>query len=192
MGFNLKEIFSAFMVLMAIIDPFGSIPVVIDLKSKGNIINPLKVSLISTLVMLVFLIGGEGILAIFSVDVHAFAVAGALILLVYAIEMTLGVQIMKNDSPDGSATIVPLVFPLIAGAGVITTLISMRAEYQMVNIVMAVILNMILVFFILKYVERLQKHMGPNTLYILRKVFGIILLAISTRMLSVNLAFLFK
>ena len=118
--------------------------------------------------------------------------AGALILLVYAIEMTLGVQIMKNDSPDGSATIVPLVFPLIAGAGVITTLISMRAEYQMVNIVMAVILNMILVFFILKYVERLQKHMGPNTLYILRKVFGIILLAISTRMLSVNLAFLFK
>lgn len=192
MGFNLKEIFSAFMILLAIIDVTGSIPIVIDLKRKGNIINPLKVAVISFLVMVVFLVGGEGLLALFSVDVHAFAVAGALILFVYGIEMTLGVQIMKNDSPDGSATIVPLVFPLIAGAGALTTLISMRAEYASVNIVSAIFLNMVLVYVVFKYVDKLEKFMGPNTIYILRKIFGIILLAVSIRMFSVNIATLFN
>lgn len=192
MGFNLKEILSAFMILLAIIDVTGSIPIVIDLKRKGNIINPLKVAVISFLVMVVFLVGGEGLLALFSVDVHAFAVAGALILFVYGIEMTLGVQIMKNDSPDGSATIVPLVFPLIAGAGALTTLISMRAEYASVNIVSAIFLNMVLVYVVFKYVDKLEKFMGPNTIYILRKIFGIILLAVSIRMFSVNIATLFN
>lgn len=192
MGFNLKEIFSAFMILLAIIDVTGSIPIVIDLKRKGNIINPLKVAVISFIVMVVFLVGGEGLLALFNVDVHAFAVAGALILFVYGIEMTLGVQIMKNDSPDGSATIVPLVFPLIAGAGALTTLISMRAEYDSVNIISAIFLNMVLVYIVFKYVDKLDKFMGPNTIYILRKIFGIILLAVSIRMFSVNIATLFN
>ena len=176
------------MILLAIIDVTGAIPIVIDLKRKGNKINPMKVAVISFIVMLVFLIGGEGLLALFSVDVHAFAVAGALILFVYGIEMTLGVEIMKNDSPDGSATIVPLVFPLIAGAGVLTTLISMRAEYEFSNIVVAIFLNMILVYVVFRYVEKLEKIMGPTTIYVLRKVFGIILLAVSIRMFTVNIA----
>jgi len=188
MGFNLSEIFSAFTVLLAIIDITGAIPIIINLKRSGMAVKPLQVSLISFLIMAAFLIGGERILDAINVDIHAFALTGAFILLVYGIEMTLGVKIMKNDDcPKGTSAIIPLVFPLIAGAGALTTIISMRAEFEMVNVLVAILMNMILVFLVLKYIDKIEKIVGPSAIYILTKIFGIILLAMAARMFLVNL-----
>ena len=188
MGFNLSEIFSAFMVLFAIIDVTGSIPIVINLKHKGMAVKPFQVAGLSFLVMTVFLIGGEKVLDAIGVDLHAFALAGAFILLIYGIEMTLGVQIMKNDDcPKGTSAIIPLVFPLIAGAGCLTTIISMRAEMSMINVLIAILLNMIIVAFVYKYVDKIEKVLGPSAIYIITKILGIILLAMASRMFLVNL-----
>ena len=188
MLFSLKEIISAFIVLFAIIDITGSLPIIIDLRSKGASIGPWKVSLISFVILVAFLFAGEGLLSLFSVDVHSFAVAGAIIIFIYGMEMTLGVEIMKNDGPASAASVVPVIFPLIAGAGVLTTLISMRAEYATQNIIAAIALNMVVVFFMLKYVDWVERVLGPTVIYILRKIFGIILLAIAVKLFTANIA----
>lgn len=188
MLFNLKEIISAFIVLFAIIDITGSLPIIIGLRSKGASIGPWKVSIISFFILVAFLFAGEGLLSLFSVDVHSFAVAGAIIIFIYGMEMTLGVEIMKNDGPATAASVVPVIFPLIAGAGVLTTLISMRAEYATQNIIAAIALNMVVVFFMLKYVDWVERVLGPTVIYILRKVFGIILLAMAVKLFTANIA----
>ena len=188
MTFNFKEIISAFIVLFANIDITGSLPIIIDLRGKGAKIGPMKVSLISFIILVAFLFAGEGLLSLFGVDVHSFAVAGAIIIFIYGMEMTLGVEIMKNDGPASAANVVPIIFPLIAGAGVLTTLISMRAEYAMQNIIAAIALNMIVVFFVLKYVDWVERVLGPTVIYILRKVFGIILLAMAVKLFTANIA----
>ena len=188
MGFNLSEIFSAFMVLFAIIDVTGSIPIVINLKHKGMTVRPFQVAGISFLVMAAFLIGGEKILDGIGVDIHAFALAGAFILLIYGIEMTLGVQIMKNDDcPKGTSAIIPLVFPLIAGAGCLTAIISMRAEMAMINVLAAIFLNMVVVATVYRHVDKIEKVLGPSGIYVITKILGIILLAMASRMFLVNL-----
>ena len=136
--------------------------------------------------------GGEGLLSIFNVDIHAFAVAGALILFIYGLEMTFGLHIANdNDGPKEAASIVPLVFPLIAGAGSLTTLVSMRAEFRQENIIVAVFLNMVIAFFVLKYLDKFEKIVGPSLIYVLRKIFGVILLAISIKLFASNVATLF-
>lgn len=191
MGFNFQQIISAFLVLFAIIDITGSVPLIISLRDKGNVIRPGYVSIISFLVLVAFLFLGEGLLSLFSVDVHSFAVAGAIVLFIYGLEMTLGVEIVKNDGPKEVASIVPLVFPLIAGAGSMTTLISMRAEYETVNIIVAIALNMVFVYFVLKYLDKFEKLIGPSAIYVLRKVFGIILLAIAVKLFASNISTLF-
>lgn len=191
MGFNFQQIISAFLVLFAIIDITGSVPLIISLRDKGNVIRPGYVSIISFLVLVAFLFLGEGLLSLFSVDVHSFAVAGAIVLFIYGLEMTLGVEIVKNDGPKEVASIVPLVFPLIAGAGSMTTLISMRAEYETVNIIVAIALNMVFVYFVLKYLDKFEKIIGPSAIYVLRKVFGIILLAIAVKLFASNISTLF-
>ena len=188
MAFNIIEIFSAFIVLFAIIDITGSLPIIIDLKAKGAKISPFKVSAISFVILVAFLFAGEALLSLFGVDVHSFAVAGAIIIFIYGMEMTLGVEIMKNDGPASAANVVPIIFPLIAGAGVLTTLISMRAEYAMENIIVAIALNMVVVFFVLKYVDWVERVLGPTVIYILRKIFGIILLAMAVKLFTANLA----
>lgn len=188
MGLNFQEIVSAFLVLFAIIDITGSIPLIISLRDKGNIIKPLKVSVVSAVVLITFLFLGEGLLSIFSVDVHSFAVAGAIVIFVYGFEMTLGVEIVKDKGPKEVASIVPLVFPLIAGAGSMTTLISMRAEYEIINIIIAILMNTTFVYFILKYVDKFEKLIGPSAIYVLQKVFGIILIAISVKLFASNIS----
>ena len=188
MHFSFKEIISAFIVLFAIIDITGSLPIVIGLKEKGAKIVPLKVALISFVILVAFLFAGEGLLSLFGVDIHSFAVAGAIIIFIYGMEMTLGVEIMKNDGPASAANVVPIIFPLIAGAGVLTTLISMRAEYAMENIIVAIALNMVVVYFMLKYVDWVERVLGPTVIYILRKVFGIILLAMAVKLFTANIA----
>ena len=183
--FNFKEIISAFMVLFAVIDILGAIPIIISLREKNQKIEAGKAAIISFVILVAFLFIGQALLGLFNVDISSFAVAGALVLLVLAVEMIFGVEIFKNDSPCGSATIVPLVFPLIAGA--FTTLLSLRAEYNILNIIIAVAMNMALVYLVLRYVYYVERLFGKSGVYVMRKLFGIILLAIAVRLFTSNL-----
>ena len=187
MAFSFKEIVSAFMVLFAIIDITGSIPVILDIKSKGNKVQALPAAIGSFVVFVLFLFAGEGLLSLFGVDIGSFAVAGSLVIFVLAVEMIMGVEWMKNDGPEGSATFVPIIFPLIAGAGTLTTLLSMRAEYHLENIIVAIILNMVVVFLVLSNINRIEKILGRGVIYVLRKFFGIILLAIAVKLFASNI-----
>ena len=185
--FNFQEIISAFMVLFAVIDILGAIPIIVSMREKNQKIEAGKAAIISFVILVAFLFVGNALLALFNVDISSFAVAGALVLLVLAVEMIFGVEIFKNDGPCGSATIVPLVFPLIAGAASFTTLLSLRAEYNILNIIIAVALNMIVVFLVLRYVSYVERLFGKSGIYVMRKFFGIILLAIAVRLLTTNL-----
>ncbi len=185
--FNFQEIISAFMVLFAVIDILGAIPIIVSLREKNQKIEAGEAAIISFVILVAFLFVGNALLALFNVDISSFAVAGALVLLVLAVEMIFGVEIFKNDGPCGSATIVPLVFPLIAGAASFTTLLSLRAEYNILNIIIAVALNMIVVFLVLRYVSYVERLFGKSGIYVMRKFFGIILLAIAVRLLTTNL-----
>ncbi|MGL4410821.1 MAG: MarC family protein [Bacteroidales bacterium] len=191
-NFNLLEVTSAFMVLFAIIDITGCLPIIIGLKNRGKGYNPEMAFFYSLLFMLGFLYIGDGILKLFGVDIHSFAVAGSLILFVMAAEMTFGHEIFKNDTPDGQSTMVPLVFPLIAGAGAFTALLSLRAEFHIINIIAAVVLNLIIVYIVLKKVNIIERILGKGGVYMLRKFFGIILLAISVKLFVSNIATIVK
>ena len=192
MEFSFKEIIGAFMVLFAVIDITGSIPIILDVKSKGSNVRPLFAASVSLALLIFFLFAGDALLALFGVAIKSFAVAGAIVLFVLAIEMLMGVEIMKYNGPGGSATLVPVVFPLIAGAGTLTTLIALRAEFHVENIIIAIILNMILVYFVLRHLSWIERKFGNSVIYILRKFFGIILLAISVKLFATNIMEMFK
>lgn len=186
--FSFKEVASAFMVLFAVIDILGAVPIIINLREKNLTVHAGKAAALSFIILLAFLFVGKALLALFNVDISSFAVAGALVILVLAVEMIFGVEIFKNDGPGGSATIVPLVFPLIAGAASFTTLLSLRAEYNILNIIIALALNMLFVYVVLKKVSYVERIFGKGGIYIMRKFFGIILLAIAVRLFTANLA----
>ena len=188
MELNFKEILSAFMVLFAIIDITGSIPVILGLKQQGNRIEAGKISISSLFIFILFLFLGDAILGLFGVDISSFAVAGALVIFVLAVEMVLGVEIFKNDGPGGSVTIVPIIFPLIAGAGSLTTVLSLRAEYAIENIIVAIILNMVFVYLVLAKLHLIEKVFGQSLIYVLRKFFGIILLAMAVKLFVTNIS----
>jgi len=185
MHLNIMEILASFMVLFAIIDILGSIPIILDIKAKTGSIFPGKTTLVAYGIMLLFLFIGEPLLGIFGVDISSFAIAGSIILLLMGLEMVLGIQLFKHESGGGGA-IVPIAFPLIAGAGSITTLLSLRAEYHTVNLLLALSLNMIIVYLVLRLTTFFERILGPNGLHILRKFFGIILLAISIKLFLSN------
>ena len=192
--FSIKEILSAFMVLFAVIDITGSTPVIIGLKDKGLKVEPGKAAILSTVIFLLFLFLGDAILSLFGVDIQSFAVAGSIIILILACEMILDIEIFKYSGPGGSggsATIVPIIFPLIAGAGALTTVLSLRAEYHVENIITAIVLNMVIVYFVLRYLNLAERILGKGGVYILRKFFGIILLAIAVKLFTANIATLF-
>ncbi|MEY3927092.1 MAG: MarC family protein [Schleiferiaceae bacterium] len=183
---NFSEILSVTMVLFAVIDIIGSIPVVISLRNRVGHIQSEKATLAATIIMILFLFVGEGILKLFGVDVASFAVAGSLVLFFLALEMILGVRIYKEAEPE-SASIVPIAFPLIAGAGTLTTLVSIRSEYATINIIVGILINAVLVYLVLKNTQHLERFLGKNGINVLRKVFGIILLAISVKLFTSNL-----
>lgn len=186
-SFNFKDVASAFIVLFAIIDVAGSLPIFVDLKNKNRTFSPLKASFFSFLILLAFFFAGEGILRLFNVDISSFAVAGSLVIFVIACEMTFGWELFKMDSPSGSVTIVPIIFPLLAGPGAFTTLLSLKAEFSSIVIITALTLNMIIVLFVLQNVHRVEKRIGAGGIYVLRKFFGIILLAISVKLFISNI-----
>ena len=190
--FSVKEILSAFMVLFAIIDITGSIPVILDLKNKGGKVVPLQAALGSFAVFIIFLFAGDGLLSLFGVDIESFAAAGAIVIFVLAIEMLMGVELFNNNGPGGSATVVPVIFPLIAGAGTLTTLLSLRAEFRVENIIVAIILNVIVVYVVLAKLELIERFLGKGVIFVLRKFFGIILLAMSVKLFVTNVANLFS
>ncbi len=183
---NLNEIITATMVLFAVIDILGSIPIIIDLRRKVGHIQSEKASIVSAIIMIVFLFLGKEILKLVGIDVGSFAVAGSFILFFLAIEMILGITLFKDDEPE-SASVVPLAFPLIAGAGSLTSILSLRAEFHTINILIAIILNMIFVYAVLKSSQRIERMIGKAGIGIIRKVFGIILLAISVKLFVTNI-----
>ena len=184
---SIQELASAFMVLFAVIDITGAVPIINDIQNKGHKISAIKAALASYILLVAFLFVGDGLLNLFSVDISSFAVAGSFVIFVLAVEMIFGIPIFKNDSPSGTASIVPLVFPLIVGAGTLTTLLALRAEYHTINIIIALTLNIIVVYFVLKNVSLVEKIFGKGGAYILRKFLGIILLAISVKLFTSNL-----
>ena len=185
--FNPGELFKATMVLFAVIDVVGSIPIIIKIKEQAGDIHPMRTSLASLGIMVGFLILGESILKLFGVDIRSFAVAGSLILFAMSLEMILGVRLFRDSVSGKTASIVPLAFPIIAGAGTMTSLISLRAEFANVNIVVAIIINVLLVYVVLRLTKKLEEVLGPGGIAILKKVFGIILLAIAVKLFTSNL-----
>ncbi|QHW00991.1 MarC family protein [Spirosoma endbachense] len=187
--FNIKEIASVTLILFSVIDVIGSLPVIIDLRKKVGKIESERATFVSGALMVSFLFVGERLLKLFGVDVASFAVAGALIIFLIGLEMILGRTIFKPDesSTGGATHIVPIAFPLIAGAGTLTTLISLRAEYQTANIIVGIILNLFLIYAVLKSSGWLETRLGSGGLAVLRKIFGIILLAIAIKLFKTNL-----
>ncbi|MGJ8737475.1 MarC family protein [Zobellia laminariae] len=188
--FDLREIATATMVLFAVIDILGSIPIIIGLRKKVGHIESEKASFVSLLIMIAFLFVGQNILKLIGIDVYSFAVAGSFILFFLALEMILGITLYKEDEPE-SASIVPIAFPLIAGAGTLTALLSLRAEFRVENIIVAITLNTIFVYLVLKSSRRIEKVLGKNGLNVIRKVFGVILLAIAVKLFAANVNELF-
>lgn len=191
-SFDIQQMVSAFIVLFAVIDIIGSIPIIINLRERGQGVNALKATLISFALMIGFFYAGDFMLKLFHVDIESFAVAGALVIFLMSLEMLLDVEIFKNTGPIKEATLVPLVFPLLAGAGAFTTLLSLRAEYASVNIIVALILNMLWVYFVLSMTGRVERFLGKGGIYLIRKFFGIILLAIAVKLFMSNITLLIE
>lgn len=190
MELDFREIITVSMVLFAVIDIVGTVPIIIDLRAKFGHIESEKASLASGFIMIVFLFIGEEFLKIIGIDVHSFAVAGSFVLFFLALEMILGIRLYRDEA-SSSASIVPIAFPLVAGAGTMTTLLSLKAEFQSINIMIAIILNVILVYIVLKSSARIEKMLGKTGLGVIRKTFGVVLLAIAVKLFASNVKGLF-
>jgi len=190
MKLDFREIATATMILFAVIDIIGSIPIIIDLKKKAGKIQSEKASIVAGLLMIMFLFLGKQILNLIGIDVNSFAVAGSFILFFLALEMILGITLYKDDAPE-TAAVVPLAFPLIAGAGTMTSILSLRAEYETVNIIVAIIINIIFVYLVLKSSGKIEHVLGKQGINVVRKIFGVILLAIAVKLFAANIQSLF-
>ena len=189
-GINWKDIFTISMILFAVIDIVGSIPIIVDLRSKIGHIQSEKASIVASVIMIAFLFVGEEILKLIGIDANSFAVAGSFVLFFLALEMILGIRLYKEDNPS-TASIVPIAFPLIAGAGTMTTILSLRAAYDKINIIIAIIINVIVVYGVLKSSGKIERLLGNNGLGVIRKIFGVILLAIAVKLFAANVKGLF-
>lgn len=190
MNFDIKEIISATMVLFAVVDIIGSVPIIINLRKKAGRIQSEKTAIVAGGLLVVFLFLGKQLLNLFGVTVEAFAVAGAFILFFLALEMILGITLYKGTTPE-SASIVPLVFPMVAGAGALTTVLSLRAKFYVENIIVAIIINMVIVYIVLKSSERIEKFLGKQGITVLHNLFGVILLAIAVNLFTANIKEMF-
>jgi multiple antibiotic resistance protein len=186
MNVSVHDIVTVTMVLFAVIDIIGSIPVIISLKEKSGQINPERITLVSGAIMLVFLFIGQSVLDLIGIDVQSFAVAGAFILFVISIEMLLGIKLYKEDNSK-TTSVVPIAFPLIAGAGTLTTLLSIRSQYEYYTIIVGILINLVFVYIVLRNLYRIENILGSGGINILRKVFGVILLALAVKLFKSNI-----
>ncbi|HBD26664.1 MarC family protein [Flavobacterium sp.] len=187
---NWKDIFTISMILFAVIDIVGSIPIIVDLRSKMGHIQSEKATIVAAVIMIAFLFVGEEILKLIGIDANSFAVAGSFVLFFLALEMILGIRLYKEDNPS-TASIVPIAFPLIAGAGTMTTILSLRAAYDKINIIIAIVINVVVVYGVLKSSGKIERLLGVNGLGVIRKIFGVILLAIAVKLFAANVKGLF-
>lgn len=187
-----KEIISAFVVMFAIIDITGSIPIFLGMKEQGKVINPWQAVSVSILLFVAFFFAGDGLLRLFGVEIETFAVAGSVVIFLLALEMILGVEIIKSEGGGSGTSVVPIAFPLIAGPGALTAFLSLKAEYATVNIMIALLLNMVFAFIVMRYLDKIQKLLGQNVIYIFRKFFGVILLAIAVKLFATNLTIVIR
>ncbi len=192
MQLNFRDILSSTIILFAVLDILGSLPIVMSMKERGVKIDPLQTTLVATVLLISFMFLGEAMLGFFGVDLNSFAVAGAIVLFILGLEMILGKDFFNNSDGPASASVVPLAFPLLAGPGSFTTLLSIRAEYDTINVVIAVLINMALIYLVLKSSNTICKIVGASGIFVLKKFFGIILLAISVRLFTSNLALLIE
>jgi multiple antibiotic resistance protein len=188
--FDWNELFKTTTVLFAVIDVVGSVPMIIKIKEQAGDIHAIRTSIVSLGIMIGFLILGESILLLFGVDVRSFAVAGSLILFAMSLEMILGVRLFRDSVSGKTASVVPLAFPIIAGAGTMTTLVSLRAEFANINIILAILINVLIVYIVLRLTKKIERLLGEGGIAILKKVFGIILLAIAVKLFTTNIAVL--
>ena len=184
---NFREILSVTLILFSVIDIPGSLPIVINLKNKGVNIEATKASIVAGIIMIVFLFFGESILKLFGVDIASFAVAGAIVIFLIGLEMILNIPFFRDDPSNSSGTVVPLAFPLIAGAGTLTTILTLKAEFSVIDISIGIIINVILVFMVLRSADWIERKIGQAGASVLRKVFGIVLLAIAVKIFKENL-----
>jgi multiple antibiotic resistance protein len=189
-GIIWKDVFTIGMILFAVIDIVGSIPIIVDLRSKMGHIQSEKATIVAAIIMIAFLFVGDEILKLIGIDANSFAVAGSFVLFFLALEMILGIRLYKEDNPS-TASIVPIAFPLIAGAGTMTTILSLRAVYSNINIIIAIIVNVIVVYGVLKSSGKIERLLGNNGLGVIRKIFGVILLAIAVKLFAANVKGLF-
>jgi multiple antibiotic resistance protein len=183
---NFKDIVTVSMILFAVIDIVGSIPVIISLKSKVGSIHPAKATVVSLFIMVIFLFLGESILKLIGIDVSSFAIAGSIVIFFLALEMILGIKLYRDDIPE-TASVVPLAFPLIAGTGTMTTLLSLRAQYSVEVIIVGIVVNLLFVYAVLRNVHHVERLLGKAGISVLRKVFGIVLLAIAVKLFKSNI-----
>ena len=186
--FSLVEIFSTFIVMFAIIDITGSIPIFVSMREQGKTIHPLQAAVVALALFVAFFFAGDALLRLFSIDTASFAVAGSFVLFLLALEMIMGREFIRNDSSSSGATIVPIAFPLIAGPGAITALLSLRAEYAVPNIMVGLLLNIVLDYVVLLMVDRIKNWLGNDIIFVIRKFFGVILLAIAVKLFVNNIA----
>ena len=186
MNFDVKEILSATMVLFAVVDIIGSVPIIINLRKKAGRIQSEKTAIVAGILLILFLFIGKQLLNLFGVTVEAFAVAGAFILFFLALEMILGITLYKGTTPE-TASIIPLAFPMVAGAGALTTVLSLRAKFYVENIIVAILINMIIVYVVLKSSEKIEKFLGKQGITVIHNLFGVILLAIAVNLFTTNI-----
>jgi multiple antibiotic resistance protein len=190
-SFDIWQVLSSFIFLFAIVDPLGNIPVTLNMERKGVKISPAKVSIATIVILITFLFAGEWVLKLFGVKIEYFAIAGGFVIFLMALEMVLDISIFKNEGLEGTGSLVPLAFPMYAGPGAFTAVLSITAEYDIINLVFAITLNTIVLFGVLSGTKWLTKYLGQTSLYILRKFFGIIVMAIACKLMFANLAMVF-
>lgn len=190
--FDFQQFLSAFLVIFAAIDCIGSIPTILSTKRRGAIVNPNKATICAMVMLFGFFYIGEAFLSLFHLDISSFAIAGSLIIFLFGMEMILDVEIFKSNGPSNvkDATFIPIVFPLLTGAGVLTTILSIRSQYSDINMLLAMLANIGVIFFVLNFIEKIEAKLGKNIIYMLQKFFGIILIAIAVKLFISNLTIL--
>jgi multiple antibiotic resistance protein len=192
MGFTLDALITVTFTLFAVIDIIGSIPLFISYREKMGELDAAKATVVSGALMIIFLFLGENFLSILGLDVRSFAVGGSIVIFIVGLEMVLGVEFFKTEADPRSGILVPIAFPLIAGSGTLTTIMSLRANYPITPVLLGIVLNLILIFIVLRSLNRIEKLLGPGGLLAVRKFFGVILLAIAVKIFTTNVGGLIK
>lgn len=183
----LSEVITISLTLFAVIDMLGSVPILLSLKKKMGDINAAQATSVSGGLMLLFFFVGEAVLNLMGLDISSFAIAGSIVIFILGLEMVLGMEIFRSDPEEKSGSVVPIAFPLIAGSGTLTTIMSLKATYHAYNILIAILINLVIIFLILRSLKVIEKALGPSGILVVRKFFGVILLAIAIKIFKNNL-----